>query len=495
MAPTPRNVLFITADQWRGECLGGLGHPCVTTPNLDRLAARGVTFARHYAQASPCGPSRASLYTGTYLHNHRMVNNDTPLSPRFTNMALEARALGLDPVLFGYTDIPSLGGGGAGADPKLLPGIRPVLLTGDEFDAWHERLRGQGYDVPEGTYGGFRPARRDGLTGLGPAFFASEHSFTAFTTDPVLEYLEAQAGDPWFAHVSYLAPHPPFIAPEPFHSRYAGRPMPAPVRAATLEEGMATHPYLAQAISGRRGWPIFEGFDNERAKHLSVEQVTEVRAVYYAMMSEVDHQVGRLLDWLDAQRAWDRTMVVFTSDHGEQLGDHYLFGKLGWQDSSFRIPLIVAGGAVAPRRRGAVVADRFTENVDILPSVLAWLGVEAPAQCDGCALTEFLRGTGPAEWRHAAHYELDFRSMRLDPDAPEFALAPQECNFAAIRDEAYKYVHFAGLAPVLHDLIADPGEVRNIAAEPGSRAIVAEYAARLLDWRMTTGETVLNLRE
>ena len=113
------NVLFITVDQWRGECLGAAGHPIVQTPNLDRLAAEGVLFRRHYAQAAPCGPSRASLHTGQYLMNHRSALNGTPLDARFTNLALEVRNAGYDPVLFGYTD--------ASPDPRQLADRKSVV--------------------------------------------------------------------------------------------------------------------------------------------------------------------------------------------------------------------------------------------------------------------------------------------------------------------------------------------------------------------------------
>ena len=99
------NVLFITADQWRGDCLSAAGHACVKTPNLDALALDGALFTNHYSQASPCGPARASLYTGMYLMNHRSVRNGTPLDARHTNVALEVRKAGFDPALFGYTDI------------------------------------------------------------------------------------------------------------------------------------------------------------------------------------------------------------------------------------------------------------------------------------------------------------------------------------------------------------------------------------------------------
>ena len=132
------NILFITADQWRGECLSSLGHPHVKTPNLDTLAADGVSFKRHYAQATPCGPSRACLYTGMYMQNHRSLLNGTPLDARHANIAMEARKSGYEPALFGYTDVsldPRQFDGGEyapGGYEGVLPGFDPVtLLTGN----------------------------------------------------------------------------------------------------------------------------------------------------------------------------------------------------------------------------------------------------------------------------------------------------------------------------------------------------------------------------
>ena len=135
--PPPRNVLFITLDQWRGDCLSALGHPVVETPTLDALAARGVLFANHWANAAPCGPSRACLYTGTYQHRNRSILNGTPLDARFTNVALLARESGYDPVLFGYTD--------TSVDPRTVPPGDPRLSS------------------YEGILPGFRVARRGSL--------------------------------------------------------------------------------------------------------------------------------------------------------------------------------------------------------------------------------------------------------------------------------------------------------------------------------------------
>ena len=152
-----KNLLFITADQWRGECLSCLGH-MVQTPNLDALAAQGTLFTRHFANTAPCGPSRASIHTGLYQHNHRVVANGTPLEARHTNWALLARAAGYQPALFGYTDTtldprdprdPRVSEGGVWDD--VLPGLDPQVLLGKSIGdpkSWMAWLERKGHALP-----------------------------------------------------------------------------------------------------------------------------------------------------------------------------------------------------------------------------------------------------------------------------------------------------------------------------------------------------------
>lgn len=334
MAWSP-NVLFITVDQWRGECLSALAHPVVRTPHLDRLASNGVLFARHYAQAAPCGPSRASLYTGMYAMNHRSVLNGTPLDSRHTNFALEARRAAYDPVLFGYTDTSVDPRTVAAGDARLatyegvLPGLRAVdhLPEGDPR-SWLEWLRARGEPVdPDGDWRAFVDRPVDGYPGAGddewgphraPTRYPAAHGQTAYLTDRFLEWAgaEQRAGRRWFAHISYLRPHPPFFAPEPYNTRYDPESVPPPVRAATPQAEGAIHPLLAMLVQH----PFLAAPANPR-------HVQQLRATYYGMQSEVDAQLGRIVDWLIAAGAWDDTVVVVTSDHGEQLGDHYLDRK------------------------------------------------------------------------------------------------------------------------------------------------------------------------
>jgi hypothetical protein len=151
---TARNILFILADQWRADSLSVAGHPVVQTPTLDALARDGVLFKQHYAQASPCGPSRTSILTGMYLQNHRSARNGTPLDARFTNIARELRKAGYDPGLIGYTDTSADPRGRDPEDPALrtyegvMPGFTPILLMPEDPVTWLAYLRRLGYRGP-----------------------------------------------------------------------------------------------------------------------------------------------------------------------------------------------------------------------------------------------------------------------------------------------------------------------------------------------------------
>ena len=208
-------------------------------------------------------------------------------------------------------------------------------------------------------------------------------------------------------------------------------------------------------------------------------------------MSEVDAQIGRLLDHLRASGAEERTLVVFTSDHGEHLGDHWQFSKFSYFDQTFHVPLIVRDPrAAAAPGRGRQVSS-FTENVDVMPTILDALGLEVPPQCDGQSLVPFLAGDTPARWRREAHFEFDFRDILECPGAQVLGLAPDQCTLCALRGERYKYVHFTALPPLFFDLEDDPAEMVNRAEDPQYQERMLEYAQKMLSWRMSHDERVL----
>ncbi len=501
------NVLFVTLDQWRGDALSAVGHPVVKTPALDRLAADGVLFRNHFTQASPCGPARASLYTGMYLQNHRVGRNGSPLDARHTNVALEARRLGYEPALFGYTDTAADPRGLEPTDPALesyegvLPGMVEVMRLHDDLGPWLAWLARHGYPVPpKGTrhLDIYAPAAgRDGGGGGGgggpthaPPVYAAEHSLAAFMTDGMIQYIEGQHGRPWFVHASYWHPHPPFIAPEPYNAQYEPAAVPGPRRAATPAEEGAQHPFAAWRLGTLRNryWTL--GAETCPTTMTDAE-TAQLRATYYGMIGEVEHQLGRLIDWLRETGQYESTLIVVTSDHGEQLGDHWALGKETYWDESFHIPLIVRD----PRRqadatRGRQI-DAFTESIDVMPTILEWLGLDVPRQCDGYSLMPWVGGASPEHWRDSVHWEYDFRDLRGQKPEAAMGLVSDECHLSVIRDRKYKYVHFAALPPLFFDLERDPDQRVNLADDPAYAALVLRYAQKMLTWRMLNDERVL----
>ncbi|QPC90550.1 alkaline phosphatase family protein [Mesorhizobium sp. INR15] len=496
------NVLLITCDQWRGDCLSAAGHPVVKTPNADALAAEGVLFKRHFGGAAPCSPARACLYTGLYQMNNRVCRNGTPLDARHGNIALSARSLGYDPTLFGYTDVSLDPRVLAPGDPRLqsyegvLPGFSPRQLLPEHQKQWLSWLKLRGVDAGAGFPDIHRPAgaRADGAVSNASPVYSKDETPTAFLAGEFIRWLgEQQHGAPWFAHLSFISPHPPFIVPEPYNTLYDPADGPAFKRAESWQAEARSHPYLAYDL-GRQKQGKFRPDAAGNVHDWSEGDFRRVRAIYYGMISETDAQLGRIWQALKAAEAWDDTVIVLTSDHAEMMGDHFMLGKGGYFDGSYHIPLIVRD----PRhgKTAGVSVDRFTEAVDILPTVLDLLGEEPSRHLDGRSLKPFLAGDKPEGWRDAAHWEFDFRSIAEGEAERHFGIASRQCNLAVIRTGKYKYVHFGGgLPPLLFDLESDPGELDNLAADPALLPVRLEFAEKLLAWRAEHLDQSLALAE
>lgn len=479
------NVLLVTADQWRGDCLSAVGHACVRTPNVDALAREGVLFGRHYAGAAPCSPARATLYTGLYLMNHRVCRNGSPLDSRFDNLALAARRAGYDPTLFGYTDTAPDPRGMDPNDPHLttyegvLPGFSTRQLLPEHEKQWLSWLRSRGHDdatsrdihIPLG-------AKPGEISNAAPAYSRDETQ-TAFLAGEFIRWLGEQEA-PWFAHVSFLRPHPPFSVPEPYNTMFAPSDGPAFARAADRKSEQAAHPYLAFAMPrvGRGG---FVHGATGSVVDWSEEDFAAIRAIYYGMIAEVDAQLGRMWQALKDAGAWDNTLIIFTSDHAEMAGDHWTFGKGGFFDGSYHVPLVIRDPA--QRSSAGQQIRRFTSAADIFPTLCDRLGLRADNHLDGESLGPFLAGDEPNGWRDAAFWEFDFRDVVAGQAERHFGLRSNACNLAVLRGERYKYVHFAGLPPLLFDVSNDPAELRNLADDPAYAAVRLDCAEKLLSLR------------
>lgn len=501
-----KNILLITFDQWRGDCLSALGHPVLKTPVFDALAKDAVLFSKHYSTAAPCAPARASLLTGMYQQNHRVVTNGSPLDERFTNIALEARKNGFDPVLFGYTDTPADPRGKSPRDPRLatyegvLPGMSQVLKLDDNLGTWFVDLAKKGYALPEHSFDIFLP-RKDypGADTRGytypPPVFKAEDSNAMFLTNAALDYIDAQRGNPWFSHLSYITPHPPIVAPEPYNTRYDPADVPASLRAETpTQEGMQ-HPFLEsqldqQARNGAGNPAIVTG-RTYCPDELEGEELAQIKATYFGMINQVEDCLKKILDHLKETGAYEETLIIVTSDHGELLGDHWLQGKGGYFDTAVHIPLIIRDPRpIADPGRGRIVTE-WTESVDVAPTILDVLGASIPRQMDGVPLSTFLRGEEPKTWRDAVHHEYDFRDIQTQEHENRLGLRSDECALSVIRDTKYKYVHFTALPPLFFDLEKDPAQLHNCAEDPAYAELVRTYAQKMLSWRMINAERTM----
>jgi len=459
------NVLLVTLDQFRGDCLSAAGHPVVQTPTLDRLADEGVRFARHYSQAAPCSPGRACLYTGTYQLNNRVVGNGTPLDSRFDNVARAARRAGYTPTVFGYADQGFDPRTATGPDdPRLStyqgfpPGFEVGLDLPDEQDAWRAWLETLGYELPAGG---------DAALATEPNRPA-EHGVSAFMSDAIIAWLRCQDG-PWFAHASYWRPHPPYAAAGHWSTAYDPDALPAPAPAPDREM-----PFCGRLADQR----VPEDEHELRA----------LRAQYLGMISDVDTQLGRVFDSVRALGMWDDTFIVVTSDHGEQLGDQATLGKGGPFESSYHVPAIVRD----PRYRNThgTVVRRFTENVDLFPTICEAIGIDVPAQCDGMPLTPFLQCQEPPWWRDAAHWEYDWRWEYIlrGPHTWPWDRRLESQHLAVMRSESMAYVQYADGAWRCFDIAADSTWCTEI-IDP---ELVLPCAQAMLTWRSRHADRTLS---
>ena len=496
---TKQNVLMIVVDQWRGDCVPHLQRadgfePVLRTPNLDRLCREGTTFRNHVTTTVPCGPARASLLTGLYQMNHRACQNTIPLDARHDTLPRALRRAGYEPALVGYTTTAPDPRTTGPADPRFtvlgdtMDGWRSVGEFGPGHDAYFGWLAHQGYALPEDRDDIWLPEGENAIPGAThlPARIPASLSDTTYFTERALSYLKGRNGLPFFLHLGYYRPHPPFVASAPYHAMYSADDMKPPVRAQSATVEAAQHPLLHFYLENSRNEKFFQGAEG-MVSGLDEAAIRQMRATYFGMMTEVDDQLGRVLAWLDETGQWDETLIVFTSDHGEQLGDHHLLGKVGYFDESFRIPLVIK----APGQAGGAIVDAPTESIDVMPTMLDWLGAPIPNAVDGRSVMPFVRGEVQPNWRTELHYEYDFRDIHYSQPETALGLGMEDASLCVVQDEAGKYVHFAALPPLFFDLKADPHQFHNVAGDPAYAARVRDYAQRALSWRLRHADRTL----
>jgi len=486
----PMNILFIMADQLRWDHLGCTGHPWLKTPAIDALARRGVRFANAFANSGVCGPSRMSFYTGRYPISHGATWNRVPLSVGEVTLGEMLRAAGRSLALAGKTHVmPDHAGlarlhldGGSELGTLLARGGFEEL---DRYDGHHPPgeesgypafLRAHGYDSADPwTDYVISGVDAQGRVHSGwhmrnvhlPARVRDEHSETAYTTDQAIAYMRRMGDRPWVLHLSYVKPHWPYMAPAPYHARYtADQCLPVARRRDELERA---HPVLAAYRQ-----------QEECLSFQRDECIRTVRPAYQGLIAQLDDHLGRLFDHMAAAGRLEDTLIVFTADHGDFLGDHWLGEKELFYDTVQKLPLIV----VDPRREAdatrGTVERRFVESVDLAPTLLDALGVAAPAhRLEGASLVPLLHGQAVHGWRDVAYSELDYsyRNARLT-----LGKDVHQCRAFSLRSERWRYVYWLDEPEQLFDLEADPDEFQDLGRETSTEPVRAALRDRLLDF-------------
>jgi arylsulfatase A-like enzyme len=504
-----KNILFIMCDQLRFDYLSCAGHPTLQTPNIDALAKRGVRFTRAYVQSPVCGASRMSFYTGRYVSSHGAAWNGFPLKVGEMTIGDYLRPLGLDTVLVGKTHMEpdSEGMERLGIDPESIIGVRVSECGFDPYER-DDGLHGIG---PDGRYAPRNPRYNAWLNDKGyagdnpwhdyanaadgegnalasgwamrharkPARVAEEDSETPYMTRRAMDYM-TEAGDrPWCLHLSFIKPHWPYIAPAPYNDMYS----PDDVIPAVKSEGERVDPH-----------PVYREFMNHLvARNFSRDEVRlEVIPVYMGLIKQIDDQLGMLFAFMRERGLLDNTLIVFTSDHGDYLGDHWLGEKDLFHAPSVNIPLIVVDPSPAADAARGSVCDAAVESIDLLPTFLDSLGSDPREQShrlEGRSLLPWLRGETPAAWREIAFSEYDYSMF---PAAVRLGVAPRDARLFMAADKRWKYVHAIGFRPMLFDMQSDPEEFRDLGADPAYAAERERLSAALADWglRMSQRTTI-----
>jgi arylsulfatase A-like enzyme len=483
------SIVLVTSDQQRADTVGALGNPWIATPALDRLVREGIACERTYCANPLCSPSRASLLTGLLPSQHGCWNVGVALPTGVPTLPALLAPLGYRTALIGKAHL----------QPCLAPGspeAAPHIFDAEHFRRWHGPyygfdhcelaightrephaagmhyglwLRAQGVDVAR--YFGGAPSHHldegagmEGRWDLPEAFHNSR-----WTADRAIAYLQERAEEqrPFFLWVSFQDPHMPFVAPSPWFERYASAPLPAPSWDPVEFEGKpglyrAAHEgwFGRLRLGDRFGVPGFADMDH---RGLSRERTARWIAAYYAMVSLLDHHLGRILDALDGLGLAERTLVVFTSDHGELLGQHGLWGKGPFHvEDVLRVPFLV-------RWPGHVPAGRRTHAlqslVDVVPTVLAAAGLEPPPHLAGRSQLAVWQGATEAI-RHEVLVE-NRVSDRLY--LKTVVTADTKCT-----------LHLPGTEGELYDLVRDPGERTNLWPVQGPAPRAAAALASLL---------------
>lgn len=451
------NILWYCADQMRYDTVAALGNKHISTPNLDRLVARGTSFEQAYVQAPVCTPSRASFLTGRYPASHRVYRNGIKSFPE--NEVLVTKLLadaGFDCGNVGKLHLSTATYGEARTDDGyrfFQWSHRPMPGECDHLNAYHTWLKNTHGVNPLELFSG-----QKGFTTKG---VPEELHQTTWCTEMALKFINEPRDKPWLLTVNPFDPHPPFDPPESYLERYDPETLPEPLyRESDLERQpmfARVRSQMTEAADPRGGKTSKSDYDNHSERGYRPPDSFDGRAAkaaYYAMIELIDTQFGRIVDHLEKTGQLENTIVIFTSDHGELLGDHGLIYKgCRFFEGLVHVPLIMAG----PNIQKDVRSNALVESIDIAPTLLNLTGGSIPLRFQGKAFNTILDGTSPNLDEHKETVFCDFH------DSVGYSPVPDDTQASMTFDGRYKLVlyHSHDIGE-LFDLETDPGEFDNL---------------------------------
>ncbi|MEG0766797.1 MAG: arylsulfatase, partial [Clostridia bacterium] len=381
------NVLLFMADQWRGDCLGVVGHPDVKTPFLDTLANEGVCFTHAYSAVPSCIAARAAMHTGQYQAHHGRVGYKDGVAWRYPHtMAGTFTQAGYQTQCVGKMHVHPLRSRQGFENIELHDGFLHYYQNNATPHFTHQTVADDYCHMLDGLC--HHALADTGLECNGwPTrawIYPEEQHPTHWAGDRALDFLRRRDRDcPFFLNVSFVRPHPPFDAPEAYCADYRTRRMTKPPVGDWAKENGPTHHCGADGIAD----PVL---------------LEQAQRGYYACMTQVDHQIGRILEVLRTDGELANTYVMFVSDHGEMMGDHHLFRKALPYEGSAHVPLLIAGPGIPKGRR----IDAVAELMDVMPTLLSAAGIPTPETVDGSNLLSLL--APDAAWRKYVHGEHEY---------------------------------------------------------------------------------------
>ena len=473
------NIVFIMTDQHRWDCIGANGNRLIRTPHIDRLASEGANFTHFFVQAPVCVPSRASFFTGRYPHSHRNRVNYTPLDRDEILMQARLRDAGYITASVGklhYHPPTAAEARRTGFGFVELHDAVSRLDPFSDYVGWRKQhdpqaeihYRALAQDIPVG-----RNPFRQAIDGK-----YSETTWTGLRTRHYIRQLAA--GDkPFFLFSSFWKPHSPFEVPDPFDSMYDDIRIPLPEQM-RLEDIMRLPPPLRTLIL--RFQPTY---DTNR------ERLQWIYRSYYGAISHIDREVGLILETLAEAGVEDNTIVVFSSDHGDQLLEHGLMGKNCFFDASIRVPFIIRfPDGVRPGQY-----DDLVESVDLVPTLFELAGLPEPYPSQGRSLVGLVSTDGQDYRRREAVFCENVIPEVITSRSDEFEFVKGEGvrgirhpDAKMVRTRRWKYIYYPEGYSELYDLNNDRKEMTNLADNPQFDERVSEMKDRLLHWLTTADE-------